>query len=91
MKLRVKDRVRLEKVLTDLEKGINFILLNRIKVMSQTTSESENTFVSTNPNIYGDKKYSSICKDRGSDIVCIFYARHELHRLLLETEKIVPV
>lgn len=91
MKLRVKDRVRLEKVLIDLEKGINFILHDRIKVMTQTTSETENTLVFTNPNIYGDKKYTSICKDRGSDIVCILFARHELRRLLLETEKIVSV
>ena len=91
MKLRVKDRVRLETVLTNLEKGINFILLDRVKVMTQTTSETENTLVSTNPNIYGDKKYSPICKERGSDIVFILIAKHELRRLLLETEKIVSV
>ena len=38
MKLRVKDRVRLEKVLTSLDKGIYFLMSDRVDVMTKSSS-----------------------------------------------------
>ena len=74
MKLRVKDRVRLEKVLTSLGRGIDFLMSDRVEVMTKTSYETQ-----------------SINKEIGSDLIFILSAKHELRKLLLETNEIVPV
>jgi hypothetical protein len=86
MKLRKKDRHRLESILAKLKRGREYVMAESTALMRRTSLTSADVF--TAPYFPG-QAYHSVAKDIGSEWTLALTAIHELERALAEAEEVV--
>jgi hypothetical protein len=80
MKLLKKDRLELEATVQKLRRGLSFLMRDDVAIMRETNLSSNDVFSS----VLSNKKYSSICKDIGSEFTLVLTALSELEKILNE-------
>jgi hypothetical protein len=85
MKLRQKDRSRLEAILADIERGIAFVLHPHTSLMRHHSLSSDDFFASTFPE-YAGEKWWKITKECGNDFAGAIRAARQLRNALDESE-----
>jgi hypothetical protein len=83
MKLRKKDRIRLEGLAADLQRGINFILDPNTAIMRKSNLSSTDMFTAP---YYQGERYSKIAKELGNEFVVALSALRQLKQALAEPE-----
>ena len=85
MKLRKKDRAKLEIILDELKRGINYVMDDRTALMRKHNLSSADYFESNYPD-YRGQKWSPIEKRAGNDFVIAISATNRLELLLKQDE-----
>lgn len=86
MKLRNKDRTRLQSTLDHLKRGLDFVASERVAVMVKHNMGSCDFFASQYTP-YAGQKWAPINKQVGSELCLAFTALRELETLLAEQDK----
>jgi hypothetical protein len=81
MKLRKMDRKRLERVLSNLQRGLDFIMDEQTAIMRKTSGQSTDVFTA---GYYPNERYAKIAKELGSEFVLALTALYDLKRALTE-------
>ena len=81
MKLRVKDRLRLERINVDLKDGLAFLQAENVAIMVESTMTSSDMFTAP---YYPHKKYADIDKEIGSKFCVLVDAVRKLDAALKE-------
>lgn len=81
MKLRVKDRLRLERIGVDLRDGLAFLQADNVAIMMQNGMTSSDMFTAP---YYPGEKYAKIEKQIGSKFCVLVSAINKLEEALKE-------
>jgi transketolase N-terminal domain/subunit len=82
VKLRKKDRVRLERIAAQVKRGIDYLLDDKTAIMRESSMSSTDVFTAS---YYVDKRYSMIHKQMGSEFVLALTGLQHLLQALEET------
>ena len=85
MKMTKKDRRRLEGILMNLVSGQDYLLSEKIAVMGNYNSHSNDTYVAPDYPPAANERWSKLNKHIGSDLAMLHTGINDLRRLLQES------